>query len=130
MHPPTRPPFTHKFNLLSGDRAGMSNCFSLRHTSSYNELILSCGDGDQSTVLYKQWVDALVDGIESQGGCPLQQQKDEEREQGNCLWKGWTYKKGDINTAWKKRFIRLTAASVTFVEQAHKITEMRYHVIP
>jgi hypothetical protein len=92
----------------------MRNCFSLRHTSSHNELILSCGDSDQSPILYRQWLDALVAGIESQGGCPLQQQEEEEED--NCLWMGWTYKKGVNNTAWKKRFIRLTSASVTFVE--------------
>ena len=92
----------------------MRNCFSLRHTSSHNELILSCGDSDQSPILYRQWLDALVAGIESQGGCPQQQQQEEEED--NCLWMGWTYKKGVNNTAWKKRFIRLTSASVTFVE--------------
>ena len=92
----------------------MHNCFSLRHTSSHNELILSCGDSDQSPILYRQWLDALVAGIESQGGCPQQQQQEEEED--NCLWMGWTYKKGVNNTAWKKRFIRLTSASVTFVE--------------
>jgi hypothetical protein len=62
----------------------------------------------------QKWLVSLAVGIENQGGCPKQQQSPLQDE---CLWQGWVYKKGVNNTAWKKRFIRLTAVSVTFVHK-------------
>jgi hypothetical protein len=91
----------------------MKNCFSLRNTSSSHSMILSCGDHDESSVLLQKWTVAIAVSIESQGGCPLQQQQQQQIDQ--CLWKGWSYKKGVINTEWKKRFLCLSAASVTSV---------------
>ena len=90
----------------------MRNCFSLRNTSSSYSLILSCGDDDESPVLLQKWIVSIRVAIESQGGCPLQQNVQQQDE---VLWKGWVYKKGVTNTAWKKRFICLSATSVTSV---------------
>jgi hypothetical protein len=94
----------------------MKNCFSLRNTSSSHSMILSCGDHDESSVLLQKWTVAIAVSIESQGGCPLQQQHQQVDE---CVWKGWAYKKGVINTEWKKRFLRLSAASVTSAANHH-----------
>ena len=66
-------------------------------------------------MLLQKWKIAIAFGIESQGGHPHQQ----VRLQDECLWKGWAYKKGVANTAWKRRFLYLTAVSVMFVSDPH-----------
>jgi hypothetical protein len=112
---PTARCHCHCTSLVTpGDRAGKCNCFSLRNTSSYHSMTLSCGDDDESPVLLQKWLVSIAVAIETQGGCPRQQQQQQQQQQQHeYLWQGWVYKKGAHNTAWKKRFIRLSAESVT-----------------
>ena len=98
----------------------MSNCFSVINTSTSHTLLLSCGDGDEGTELLQKWMVAIALGIENQGGTAdvqQRQQQQQQQQQEQCLWQGWTYKKGALNTAWKKRYMRLTAAAVTCVDE-------------